>query len=429
MSVPRRGRRGCARSACCVISVIALAAAPAGTLGAQVPESATLERGAAVLDSLLRAGSSHLSMAKGRLEGPGAVLLLAAAKGAQFVAVGEQHDVREIPLFVRLLFAALQQRERFAYLATENGSITVEAMLAARAAPVFAKRYPAALEFDSDQDLELYDSVAARLHHAPRSIWGVDQEFGALYLLDRLRALNATGQARRALDSLRAIVLVAEAERFDRGGQHWLAVGSRPEMFQRLRAIIAPRAGSESDRILQALETSSRLYDYNVRADRGELTGFASNNEREEYMKRQFVAQYREAMRRDGQTPKALVRMGSAHLARGQSPYGPFALGNLLAELATINGRGFVNVLVLAHNPPADSSTAPNIWDWPDMRPLANAASPTEITLIDLRPIRPWLYARRLGNVGPDLRRNIYGYDFALLIGNASKATEGGTTP
>ena len=175
--------------------------------------------------------------------------------------------------------------------------------------------------------------------------------------------------------------------------------------------------------MLDALEVSAHLYELNRLASAGELTGFAANNEREEYMKQQFARQYRDAMKRDGTAPHVIVEMGSAHLSRGQSAFGPFAFGNLLADMATANGFRLVNMVVLAHNAPADSA-APNLWKWADMRPLAIAAPSNQVTVIDLRPLRPFLYSGKLGTIGPDLRRTIYGYDFAVLIGNATDATE-----
>ena len=253
-------------------------------------------------------------------------------------------------------------------------------------------------------------------------MWGVDQEFGALHLIDRLYALLPRTRSNTLLDSLRGAVRAAETRRDGHGGEHWLARSSNPETIRSVRRSIAPRAGSEEAEILDALEMSAHLYELNRRASK-ELTGFAANNEREEYMKRQFAMQYREAAKRDAAQPHVLAKMGSAHLSRGQSPFGPFAFGNLLAELATANGAGFMNMIVLAHNAPADS-TAPNLWKWADMRPVAEATSPEQTTVVDLRPLRPFIYAGKVGVVGADLRRTIYGYDFMVLLGKASNASE-----
>ncbi len=424
-SVRDRGINKSARSACRVCVTVAIVAAMLLVMGTarafaqSSPDTATARRAAATLDSLLRANAHPLSITGG-LSGAGAELLFRTARGAQFVAIGERHDIREIPELARLLLDSLIRREGFQHLVTENGSLTLDVAMRTSSITSFIQRYPAALEFNADEDLALYDAASRRLGRRD-AIWGVDQEFGALQLLSELRSL--TPAARRAsLDSLTAVVRIAESKRYNHGGSHWLAVDATPDQFRALRRSLTPVADSRADRILSALEKSASIYEYNRLAGQGQLTGFRANAVREEYMKEQFGVRYRAAVRR-GELPKALIKMGSAHLGRGQSPFGPFAFGGFLSELAAANGLGFVNVLVLAHNPPTDS-IRPNLWKWPDMRPLAVAAAPEQITLFDLRPLRDYLYAGRLGAAGPDLRRMIYGYDFAVLIGGAHDATE-----
>ena len=379
--------------------------------------------GTARLDSLLRSNALPMRMTPGGLDGPGHDALLRAISGAQFVAVGERHGIREIPELVGVLLRELHARAGFRTLATENGErVTRMALAGTRASATrFAKRYPMAFEFGSVQDLALLVSARVILGGGASAVWGIDQEFGARHLLDRLRALGAPAPARALLDSLSSVANVAEARALDQGGRLWLATEAQPESFARLRQLYGRAPSAEVREILSSLEASARVYRYNRLSSQGQLTGFLANDEREEMMKRAFAKAY-EAAARGGVRPKILVKMGSAHLGRGQSPFGPFTVGMFLSDLAIANGSHSVHLIVLAHNAPADS-TAPSLWAWKAMRPLALAAPTTGMTLFDLAPLRPFLYSSRLGAVEADLRRTIFGYDYALLIGGAADAT------
>lgn len=47
------------------------------------------------------------------------------------------------------------------------------------------------------------------------------------------------------------------------------------------------------------------------------------------------------------------------------------------------------------------------------MKPIAMAASPTEWTVLDFRPVREAVAAGELGAVSANLRRYLYGFDAA----------------
>ena len=399
--------------------------------GAQKPDSAAFLR---TRDSALKANSRRAELTvNGTLTGPGAEFLLRETSASQFTVIGERHGIREIPQVAGWLLDALRRNSGYSHLATENGALVTEVALrgplrtSVDAVLAFAAKYPSAFEFNSDQDLTLVGEARAMISKG-RAVWGLDQEFGAVFLLDRLRASPAPPAARRMLDSLWRAASSAESRRYDNGGRHWIAVDSRPEAFTRLRSQYGTRVTPDIRRVLEALETSAHLYDLNRRAGLREPVGFDANNEREELMKQNFVKFYDEAKSGGEKQPRVLLKMGQAHAGRGQSPFGPFTVGNLVANMATANGTKSFHVVMLAHNARADS-TAPSLWKWPDMRPLAENAPARGITIIDLRPLRNLLHAGRLGQIDPDLRRTIYAFDAVMLIGGASNATELLTKP
>ena len=405
---------------------LATTALLASTVRAQTPSAtdSAAAAGAARLDSLLRAHQLPMRMTERGLAGPGHDALIKAIAGAQFVAVGERHDIRDIPPLVQVLLRELHSKYGFQHLATENGVLATRLALAGPgpSAIGFARRYPVGIEFSSDQDLELLDSARVVFGRGPEAVWGIDQEFGARHLLDRLRALGVPTAARDLCDSLSTVVNAAEAHGLDSGGRHWLADEAEPESFAQLLALYGPHPSAEAREIIESLEVSARVYRNSRMSNQGQLTGFLANNEREEMMKRAFARHYAAAAR-GGARPKVLVKMGSAHLARGQSPFGPFTVGMFLSDLAVANGSRSVHLMILAHNAAADT-TSPSLWKWKALRPLAVAAPTSGMTLFELEPLRPYLYSSRLGTIEADLRRTIFGYDYVLLIGGAKNASQ-----
>lgn len=405
-------------------SLLALAFLPAVAYG-QRPDSTAA---AAIRDSVLRANSHRGTFSSGELKGGAATFLLREAGSSQFVLIGERHDIKEIPEIAGWLLDRLHRESGFNHLATENGAIVTDlAFQGSRASSVdsilaYATRYPNAFEFGSDQDLTLVGRARSTLSTSGKSVWGLDQEFGASNLLDRLRKLPAPPAARHAVDSLYALASTAEHLRFDAGGIHWLAEQTSPTTFRDVLRLYGPKPDAEARRILEQLQESSRLYDLNRRGSKGEPVGFTANDDREQLMRRNFVRDYDEAVAHGEKRPRVFVKMGQAHAGRGQSPFGPFSVGDLIYNMATANGTRSFHVAILAHNSKADS-TAPSLWQWADMRPLADATPVDGITVIDLRPIRPLLYSRRLDPVGADLRRVIYAFDAIVLVGGAHNAT------
>ena len=110
-----------------------------------------------LLDSLVAANARPLSMDRGRLQGAGAEWLLSQAARAQFLAIGEEHNVVEIPELVTALLTDLEPRAGYRYVALEQDPV---AMRAASVPPMrgradslvaYARRYPHAFTFVSDQ--------------------------------------------------------------------------------------------------------------------------------------------------------------------------------------------------------------------------------------------------------------------------------------
>ena len=133
------------------------------------------------LDSLLQAGRMRLDFSADRSEGPGFEFLVDAAADAQFVMVGESHDVKEIPQFTSHLFQQLQERHGFDYLALEDGPFIAElysgdAVRGDRDATLaLTNRYVNGLQFWNDQEVELILEVGEISRATGAPVWGLDR--------------------------------------------------------------------------------------------------------------------------------------------------------------------------------------------------------------------------------------------------------------
>jgi hypothetical protein len=58
-----------------------------------------------------------------------------------------------------------------------------------------------------------------------------------------------------------------------------------------------------------------------------------------------------------------------------------------------------------------------------DYKPLAKVSSTDKWTVIDFRPLRKYAHAGRIENLRPEMRRIIFAFDAALLIGSVSPGT------
>ncbi len=403
------------------------ASALAGSATAQ-QSTGNAARDSAYMDSVFRAHARELVMRDGRLEGEGARFILEAARRAQFFVIAESHNVAEIPLFTEALFDSLHARGGYRYYAMEYGPVIGRMVSAAgvrgRADSVFAlgRRYPHAFHFWNDEEIAAMASIGRRSAARMDPLWGIDQEFGALHVLERLRATAPTPAARalaqRLADSARVLESsrpfeVAQIERFITR-LDLRSIASLPSAFQ-------PRPDSEAWLLLDALDLTIRVYADHDAAGRGEPRGHQANLVREQYMKTRFMANYRRAQQRGDTLPRVLVRVGSLHGGKWFSwRTGVHTVGNFLHEFATANGGESFHMVAWLVNEPG---TYWSLTEELPYLPLANAGSTSAWTVVDMRPLRDLYWASRMPALSRELREAIFAYDAVLLIGGGTRGT------
>ena len=407
-------------------SILAAVACSVVTIAGATASSTPRSTADQLLDSLVAANARPLSIDRDRLTGPGADWLLAEAARAQFLAIGEEHNAAEIPALVTPLLHDLQPSAGYHYVALEQDPA---AMRAASAAPTrgridsvvaYARRYPHAFTFMSDQELAMIADVGHIATGRGNTLWGLDQAFGVTHALDRLAALPAASNAATALvrryrDSASTKEQVRNLEKY-----HYMSA-PKSEDFVKLGEALGAKRGSEAAFLVENLVVSDRVY----RAYR-ERRGYDNGYEREEFMKQRFMDEYRRAEAADRAPPKVILNFGHWHLYRGLGPSNLQTLGNFVSELARVSGGQSFHISVHGNNAAGGYRT---LTAWPDSFPdplIARKLSTDAWTIVDLRPLRV-NYRRISAGLRPDQRdqfaRLVFGFDAALYLGGMQPAT------
>ena len=364
------------------------------------------------LDSLLRAHSYGLSIRGESLVGEGLDVLLDATRDAQFVAIAEEHNVRELNQFAEGLFAELNRLQGYQYLVLEQGGVVTSWLGSGemrgnlQRVGAFAGRYPYAATFATDEEFSLMAKVGALSSSTTSPVWGVDQEFGALHILDRLAELAPTPEARRRVVELS---VAAREHELDRSGDfHYVSMIAVPEDFETLPALFASSQDDEALELIQALQRTVEIYHYLTMAREGSATGFENGRVREESMRDRFMERYRAAQEAGDPLPKALVKTGHWHIYPGFYRSNVPTFGNFLSEFARSNGkRTFVISTYVVDGPE----------DWRNTgSAVAVAAGEETFTLVDFRPLRALAHQNRILGLSEGFKDTLFRVDAALII-------------
>ena len=382
-----------------------------------------------VLDSLIKANSHSLQLTDGQLQGQALPLLAQEARRSQFFVLGEEHNHQQLSPFSAALFRALQPAG-FQYFACENDPLTLQTLSSTGyrgrrdSAQAWARRYPLGYTFITDQELEMLADIGGASRAKGHALWGCDQAFGATHYLRRLLPLAPDRAARACTERLLSEVYAKERSREE---PHFMATPDKPADFFQLRALYHPKANSEADFLIQALEKSDEIYRYYTRATQGEVTSLLNNAVREAYLKERFLQEYRLAQRKGDQLPRVLLKFGGFHAMRGLGLGGVYTTGNFCHEFAISNGLQSFALYVQPIGPAGTRYDIAQDWLKPYL-PFIRNVDPAAWTLIDLRPLRAYAHQGRLRNaLTPEqlgqFVKFLYTWDAILIMGNSSKGT------
>ena len=387
-----------------------------------------------VLTAAAREHRARLYFDGDRFAGPALEQLLSAARGAQFLLIGEEHGIAENPRLVAQLFDALvadgyeklvievsPPMARILDAAARDGGLDGLRRLYATPGgePAF---------FGMREEAELIVAAQNALPDADEVLWGVDYEVASdRPLLRRLRESQRPPGADLALDSLIAASDEAWARYEETGGpQHIFSFSGDPGLVE---AVIDawPAPDDEAKWILDTLFSTLEINQSWVQGN-----GWRSNAQRATLLRSNFLRHWRAAMQ-DARMPKVMIKLGANHLVRGRNNTGTFDLGTLLPELAAAEGVRSTSILIL---PGKDSLTAvlnPSAWRYEPrpakdnyaggIDPLTDAAFPDAFTLIDLTALRP-VVGSSVDRYGTDVARIVHGFDMLLVMSGSTASSE-----
>jgi len=408
------------RAAALVLAVYFLCATCLRAQNAEFTEALKKNRGA-------------ISVQDGKLAGPSAEVLRAALAEAQFVALGEDHGIRQIPEFAAALCAELAPHgfhhmglEIGTYVATELEKMARSAEGAKQLAE-FDKKYPETLAFYNWQEefamLQKCEGAASPGH---MTIWGLDQEFmGATgFLADRILATNPGPEAKAAVETLLKETSEARAAAAKSGSPGDLfMMTAKQEELDHLRDMLKKQGKPEAQKLFDAFLESREIYQKNMSGDY-----YKSNRQRALLMKKNFSEPFAASSQNDGVLPKVFFKFGAYHMFRGINPLHSSELGNLISEAAEANQFKSVHILIagvkgeqlhfVGIGKPAGAAPLDLAGDKDSpflfFKPLFDAQVENSWTLYDLRALRDGF--SKYGKIDPELERVIFGYDFVVFI-------------
>ena len=381
----------------------------------------------------LKKNRASISVRDGKLAGPGAEVLRTALAEAQFVALGEDHGIRQIPEFAAALCTELAPHG-FHHMGLEIGTyIAPEVEKMARSADgakqlaEFEKKYPETIAFYNWQEefamLQKCESAASPGH---LTIWWLDQEFmGATgFLADKILATNPGPEAETAIETLSKETIEAHATATKTGspGDLFMMTAKQNEL-DRVRGLLKKQGKPEAQKLFDALLVSREIYQKNMADDY-----YLSNRERALLMKKNFSEPFAASSQSNGVLPKVFFKFGAYHMFRGINPLHSSELGNLISEAAEANQFKSVHILIagvkgeqlrfVGIGKPAEAGPLDLAGDKDSpflfFKPLFDAQLENSWTLYDLRALRDGF--SKYGKIDPELERVIFGYDFVVFI-------------
>jgi|GEM_PF-5485149 len=410
------------RAACALPLLLAAAATLAQTSGQdapplpQSPRVMLAEVDRTRMNEAIAQALHPISFADGRLSGPGGVWLAERLRDADILMIGESHGTGSVAQAASALIEALPHDRPLAY-ALEIGPASAAIQEPLLRGPetkheAFMADPRRAISFaflNLREEAALARQILGRAHDMEPALWGLDQEFAPSVplLLDRLEGLARQPAQHEAIAVARAQTTPL------------MALAKLPESFLDPLETAFADGPASARKLIADMRLSARVYHWQERDP------IRSNREREDYMKRNFIAQWRAARAQD---PRIVMKFGAYHLTAGFTPTAAPALGGFVEALALMEDKTIASVLIVC-GPDGDQidfrgQVRPCTDDFNATAGLFRRHLFTEgATLIDTAPLRRvHAILRRLG-VPEDSRNYFQSYDAIIVLRGAKAAT------
>lgn len=365
-------------------------------------------------DSTLKESSHPIFLSKKYLSGPGWLWIKQKAETSQFLAFGETHGRAEIPKLVSIAYQYLYE-QGYHYLALEMGPHIAEELSdtenLGRKGRVkrLAIRHPKAIAFAYDHELRMIAAAGKKFKAPGQAIWGLDHAFGAKHLVKGLKRFSVTSAQKAARKTVLRKIRKAG------NGHKYLTDADRSTDIHLLRQTFREEQ-SEAAKRINSLEVSNRIYHnwvkaYRTKEDR--LAAYENLHEREELMKSQFLAKYRETQALGVAKPKVIFKFGGAHIEPGIGSNSVTTLGGFIKDFAITEGGKSTTIGMIhiskKYTPKPGSIAA-----------FFQSAASGQMTLFDFSALKD--KALSDPELSSYIKNYIMRYDALILIPNSKKA-------
>jgi hypothetical protein len=375
------------------------------------------------------------------LTGTGLPVLQSALADAQFVLIGEDHGISQIPQFAGAVCDILGP-QGFHTMAVETGPLAATELQewithdSGRASLIdFEKKFSDSIAFyNFQEEYALLSRCARSAQDGKFQLWGLDQEFmGASGII--LTTILGTHPGKEAADEVQRLLQKndeahAAAAKSGNPGELFMMAASGEEL-NKLRDSLQAEGNGTSLGLIDALIKSRDIYQKNMNG-----SGFESNRERALLMKSNFIGDYKKTTQAENMPPKVLIKTGAFHMYKGINPLRNNDLGNFVAELADGQGTKSLHIVILGEKgsqlrfagighpyQPGDFNLAEDKdSEFIFLKPMFDNLESSGWTMFDLRALRKGFGS--LGPVDKELERMIFGYDLLVLIPNATPSAQ-----
>ncbi len=329
----------------------------------------------------------------------------------QFVGIAEVHNSAQLSYFTKALLEVLKE-EGFRHFALEVGphsasvlteisSNSVEASSNIRAYNrMYGKKRKTPFVFVDKEEDALFVQEAARLNF---NFWGLDQEYTFSFEmhLDQIHGLIKNPSTELVLAYQKAKTLVRKNV-FNRKvkGQPTYCWYLNDETLNEYFDLV--KNNEKAKVIIVDMRESWDIYCKSA-------TGKGSNQQRANYMKKNFESYYAEA---DQVAPKVFLKLGGVHLTHGLSQFGVDDMGKYLTESVTNNEDGFLSIRHLIAHRNGKSNVGKKGWKSTSL--FLEIGKKEEWTAVDLRPFRKMLEKGTI-QVSKSIAFELKSYDILLI--------------
>ncbi|MEO9870195.1 hypothetical protein [Ekhidna sp.] len=331
----------------------------------------------------------------------------------QFVGLAEVHNSAQLSFFTKGILQVLKERgfENFAVEIGPNSAAVIQDITrnpseTSENIQQYSRRYaksrkPLFVFFDKIEDSNFAEE-ASRLGF---NLWGLDQEYLYSYEmhLDNIHKLaqNPTPE-QEAYEKAKALIHKNIFKNKVSGQSVFCWYQSNEIINTYLKMM---ESNTKAKVIIDDMRESWDIYCKSA-------TGQGSNQQRANYMKKNFKTYYEDS---EEGNPKVFLKLGGIHLTHGRSIFGVDDMGKFLTETAKTSNVGFLSIRHLIAYRNGKSNVGKSRWKSTSL--FLELGRKDQWTAIDLRPFKEMMQNGEI-KVSKDIEFELNSYDILLLSPN-----------